>query len=75
MPGVRRVSTPAKITTERGLPMWRCPNCGQKLAEILGDRVVIKAGTRTISLPVGVEQDQVCWRCGTMSALKRECVA
>lgn len=66
---------PAKITTEHGFEVWRCPNCEQKLADIIGMRVVIKVGERRISLRSDVEQDQVCWKCGMTSVLKRERVA
>lgn len=62
------MTTPlAKITNEQGTRSWRCPNCDAKLAEILGKRVVIRAQDRLISLRSDVEQDQVCWKCGTTS--------
>lgn len=60
----------AKITTEAGHTWWRCPNCDAKQAEIIGRRVVILAKDRRISLPADVEQDQVCWKCGTTSILE-----
>lgn len=65
----------ARITTERGHSWWRCPNCHQKLAEIIGNRVVIRVGERMLSLPAEREPDQVCWKCGTTSVLSRERVA
>lgn len=66
------MTEPAKVVTEQGISTWRCPNCDQKLGNILGVRVVIRVSDRLISLPATVEPDQVCWRCGTTSVLKRE---
>ncbi len=59
----------AKIVTEAGHTWWKCPNCTQRLAEIIGERVVIRSQDRLISLRSDADQDQVCWRCGIMSRL------
>lgn len=64
---MRSTIQPAIITTNNGTAEWHCPNCDQKLAEIIGSRVVIRARERLISLRSDVEQDQVCWKCGTTS--------
>lgn len=59
---------PAKVVLEKGCRWWRCPNCGQKMAELVGERVVIKAAGVLISLrarPV----EQGCPRCGMVSEL------
>lgn len=62
----------AKIVNVGGCKVWHCPNCDQKLAEIVGSRVVIRIKERMISLSSNAEPDQVCWRCGTTSVLSRE---
>jgi hypothetical protein len=59
----------AKVVSENGHTWWKCPNCDQKLAELVGARVVIRVHSRLISLPRDLEQDQVCWRCGLTSVL------
>jgi predicted RNA-binding Zn-ribbon protein involved in translation (DUF1610 family) len=64
----------AKIVSISGVREWHCPNCGTKLAEILGRRVVIRVRDRLISLRSDVEPDQVCWKCGTTSNLERESI-
>jgi len=61
----------AIITTHNGTAEWHCPNCDQKLAEIIGQRVVIRARERLISLRSDVEPDQVCWKCGTTSVYEQ----
>lgn len=60
---------PAKITTEAGVAQWVCPNCDQKLAEIVGRRVVIRAGKIQVSVCVDHEPEQTCFRCGAVSSL------
>ena len=65
----------AKISRDHGSTVWLCPNCDQKLAEIIGQRVVIRVRERLISLRSDVEQDQVCWKCGTTSVYERETAA
>lgn len=63
-----RATTTARIVViDDTVREWRCPNCGSMLAQIIGDRVVIRVRDRMISLPADVEQDQVCWRCGVTS--------
>ncbi len=56
----------AKITDEHGVRVWRCPNCNQKLAEIHGSRIVIRAGQAIISVRTP-EIEQTCPRCGACS--------
>lgn len=70
MTAPRATSTAARIVPVDGTTReWRCPNCDAMLAQIIGDRVVIRVRDRTIYLRAELEPDQVCWRCGTMSAL------
>lgn len=59
----------ARIVLANGVAHWRCPNCGQKLAEIIGGRVVISVGHCRVSIAVASEPDQVCWKCGQVSSL------
>ncbi len=49
---------------------WECPNCGQRLGDVMGDRVVIKMSDRRISIPLREGVDQACWKCGTHSELR-----
>lgn len=58
-----------RLVAVNGVQQWLCPNCGAKLAEIVGERVVIRIRDRTISLRVDLYPDQVCWRCGETSVL------
>jgi hypothetical protein len=67
-----RATPNARILLVNGVQEWHCPNCDAKLAEIIGARVVIRVRERLISLRSDVEQDQVCWKCGTTSHLNRE---
>ncbi len=60
--------TSAKITTEKGVLIWRCPNCDQKFDEIIGTRVVIRVVGRVISLNMEAEPDPTCFVCGQTSA-------
>jgi ribosomal protein S27AE len=63
---------PAKVVVVNGDREWHCPNCGTKLAAIIGARVVIRVRERLISLRSDVEPDQVCWKCGTTSYLGKD---
>lgn len=65
----------AIVTTHRGAVEWHCPNCDQKLAEIVGQRVVIRVKDRTITLRSDLEPDQVCWKCGATSVYEQETAA
>lgn len=58
-----------KITNERNVRVWRCPNCNQKLAEIHGTRVVIRVQSTTITLRTP-EIEQTCPRCGECSEVE-----
>ena len=49
---------------------WECPNCGQRLADVMGDRVVIKTGDRRISFPLRDGTEQTCPKCGAYSELR-----
>lgn len=66
---IARGMQPAKITIESGHTWWLCPNCRKRLAEIIGDRVVIEARDRRITIAVTKEPDQVCPKCGESSAV------
>lgn len=59
----------AKIIVEHGVRTWRCPNCGLKMAELHGTRVVIKAGQAIISVRTP-EIEQTCPRCGECSEVR-----
>ena len=48
---------------------WRCPNCRFRLAELIGKRAVIKAGSITVSVAIQAEPDQTCPKCGATSAI------
>lgn len=61
---------PASIVTEDGHTYWMCPNCGQKLAEIVGTQVVISAGKIRVFVEATKEPGQACYRCGMPSVLK-----
>lgn len=61
---------PAAIVTEDGRDYWMCPNCGQKLAEIIGTQVVISAGKIRVFVESEKEPGQACFRCGMPSVLK-----
>lgn len=63
------VAIEAPCKAPRDTPDWRCPNCNAKLAEIVGERVVIRMRNRRLSLPAIDDIDQVCWRCGVVSVL------
>jgi ribosomal protein S27AE len=66
---VAAMIAPARIETKDGRRWWFCPNCGTKLGEIVGQRVVIVAGERRITMPVANEPSQDCPRCGESSVL------
>lgn len=65
------VPAPATIEASGGRHWWRCPNCGQKLGEVVGERVIIEAGRRRLRMPVRTEPEQDCPRCGAASAIKK----
>lgn len=60
---------PARIETAQGRRWWKCPACGRTLGELTGDRLVIRAGDRTIKLPIVPGTEQECPRCHGESAL------
>lgn len=66
------MSQAAKIVIRAGHTWWLCPNCSQKLAEIIGDRIVIRSGPIMITLGKHTEPDQTCHRCGASSLLRKE---
>lgn len=49
---------------------WNCPNCQQRLGDVVGERVVIKVAGRNISIPLRDGIDQSCPRCGAYSELR-----
>lgn len=62
---------PARIVVVNGDREWHCPNCNARLAQLIGERVVIRVRDRLISMRSDVEPDQVCWKCGITSNLER----
>jgi hypothetical protein len=66
---------PATITTEAGHTWWMCPACGKRLAELVGDRVVIRSGREQWSFPVRNQPETVCPRCLATSVLPEEAEA
>lgn len=57
----------AKVEMRDGRRFWFCPNCGQKLGEIVGCRVIIVVGPRQVRMPVEKRPEQDCPRCGVAS--------
>lgn len=60
---------PARIEIAHGRRWWLCPNCRQKLGEVVGGRVIIAIGDRQIRMPTRNQPDQDCPRCGQTSVL------
>lgn len=46
---------------------WACPNCGTKLAEIVGRRAVIRYERRVWSMALDADPQQTCGKCGETS--------
>lgn len=61
---------PKPAATHITVIKWECPNCGQRLGDVMGDRVVIKMSDRRISIPLRDGTDQTCWKCGAYSELR-----
>lgn len=59
----------ARIEQRDERRFWLCPNCGMKLGEVIGVRVVIQAGGRQVRMPVAKEPEQDCPKCGQASRL------
>jgi hypothetical protein len=66
---------PATIRIEAGHTWWLCPSCGKRLAEIVGDRVVIRQGRSQWSMPVRNQPETVCPHCLASSVLDQEAEA
>jgi uncharacterized C2H2 Zn-finger protein len=66
----------ARIARADGRRWVSCPGCGQKLGEIVGDRLIVKAG-HALALAITVRNDQeaTCPRCFAVSVLRAEDVA
>ncbi len=60
----------SRIETRGGQRSWLCGNCGRKLGEIIGDRVVIRIGARELRMPIQKTPEQDCPRCGQPSTLE-----
>jgi ribosomal protein S27AE len=60
----------ARIETVQGHRWWKCPNCGQKMGEVVGQRVIISVGDRQIRMPSANQPEQDCPRCGQSSVLE-----
>jgi hypothetical protein len=60
----------AQPETVNGRQWWRCPCCRRTLAEIVGDRIVVKVAHQTVRLPRVGDVDQPCPRCGAVSVLR-----
>lgn len=65
----------ATINRKDGHTWWLCPNCLLKLGEVIGQRVVIVAGERRITMAVRNEPEQTCPRCGEVSSLPSDHLA
>ena len=61
---------PNPVVTQIAVIKWECPNCGQRLGDVMGDRVVIKVTGRRISIPLRNGTDQACPKCGAYSELR-----
>jgi len=61
--------TQGRIETRDGRRWWSCPNCGQKLGEVVGTRIVMITGARQIRMPVDKEPEYDCPRCEQASRL------
>lgn len=46
---------------------WCCCNCGQRLGEIVGRRVVIRYERRQWSQSLAADPEQTCPKCGQVS--------
>lgn len=44
------IAAAARTETRDGERVWTCPNCGQTLARIVGERIVIEAGKIKVTL-------------------------
>ena len=66
------ISFDIKPPAKEGMALfkWQCPNCGQRLGDVMGERVVIRISERRISVPLRDGIDQACWKCGTHSELR-----
>ncbi len=60
---------PATVETRQQRRWWLCPNCGQKMGEIVGARVLVSIGDRQLRMPLRNEPEQDCPRCGETSQL------
>lgn len=60
---------PARIVERQGRQWWLCPVCAKTLAEVIGDRIVIRVHERVIGMARAKTPDQVCPQCGTHSVL------
>ena len=67
----------ATVIKSDGHTWWTCPDCGRKLGEIRGDRVVITAGQRHLVIFLTNDQVQRCPApaCGQESRLSVRQVA
>lgn len=59
----------AMLSTEGGHTWWLCPACRKRLAELVGDRVVIRSGKEAWAFPVRNEPEVTCPRCLATSVL------
>ena len=66
---VTTTATPARVETRQGRRWWLCANCGAKLGEVVGARVIIKAGATEVRLPVEKGPERDCPKCGQASGL------
>ncbi len=62
-------ATPARVETRQGRRWWLCANCGQKLGEVVGARVIVRSGKCEVRLPVEKGPERDCPKCGQASGL------
>lgn len=58
------------VAAHKCFQRWECPNCGQHLGEVMGERLVIAVKERRLSIPIREGTEQTCWRCGSVSEMR-----
>lgn len=68
------MSDTARLVRRGGHMVWTCPTseCHKTLAEVFGDRIVIRTGDRFIEARVSSGLQQTCPTCGAKSAIAGE---
>lgn len=61
----------ARVSAARdGVSVWRCPNCGREIGQVVGERVVLESGGRRLTCSVRENPVQTCFKCGQHSVLR-----